>query len=238
MKTFTLSIILISSLFGISEYCDESPTTTNEDKKMKLFPQIEERISSLIAEQDQIEETRKDELQELADFISEKRQNNEPVDLTFICTHNSRRSHLSQIWASTAAVYYELGGISTFSGGTEATAFNIRAVNALRKDGFKISDAQGDNPNYELQISPEGPSMVCFSKKYTDESNPQSGFIAIMTCSHADESCPIVYGAEARFPIQYIDPKVSDNTDKEDSTYFARSHQIGREMLWLMSRVK
>ncbi|WP_306642322.1 low molecular weight phosphatase family protein [Sanyastnella coralliicola] len=237
MKTLTLSIIFISSLFGISEYCDESPTTTNEDKKMKLFPQIEERISSLIAEQDQIEETRKDELQELADFISEKRQKNEPVDLTFICTHNSRRSHLSQIWAATAAAYYELDGISTFSGGTEATAFNIRAVNALRKDGFKISDAQGDNPNYELQMAP-GSHMVCFSKKYTHESNPQSGFIAIMTCSHADESCPIVYGAEARFPIRYIDPKVSDDTDLEDSTYYARSHQIGREMLWLMSRVK
>lgn len=176
------------------------------------------------------------ELDAIANWIA-NRPLDSSVELIFICTHNSRRSHMSQVWAQAAAWHYGLEQVHTYSGGTEATAFNPRAIQALRNLGVGITQTKpGSNPSYAVQLQPSQPSFEAFSKKYSDPSNPSEGFAAIMTCSQADESCPLVYGAGARFAVPYVDPKSTDNTPVEAETYRTRALQIGSEMFYIMKQ--
>ena len=180
---------------------------------------------------------RKEKLLSFSNYISEKLKSGKNPAITVICTHNSRRSHIGQIWLKTAAVFYGKENIQVFSGGTEATAFHPNAVNALRKVGFKIEKTdESENPFYECEIGNGGPVLILFSKKYTDERNPQKNFAALMVCNDADEACPVVIGAEARFPITYKDPKAFDGTDQEEAKYLERVEQIGREMFFVINR--
>jgi hypothetical protein len=201
-----------------------------------LQPQIEKAR----AEFDQISAERKTELEGIADFVSAKVEAGVPARLTFICTHNSRRSHLSQIWAQTAAAFYGIPGVETYSGGTEATACNPRTVKALRRAGFSVVNPTPEkgNPRYLVQYAEEAPPLEAFSKVYDQGGNPDSEFAAVMTCSDADHACPMVRGCESRFAVPYIDPKVADDTAAESATYDERSEQIAREMLYLMSQVE
>lgn len=199
--------------------------------------EIEAYIRQRIAEFDTIPQDRQNELQQMAAFIKRRHDAQKEADLIFICTHNSRRSHLCQIWAQCAAHYYDVRDINTFSGGTEATAFNPRAVSAARKAGFEIEKTgKEDNPVYRVQYAVGAPSMQCFSKKYDDPFNPNENFGAIMTCSDADEACPIVFGAAERITIRYDDPKAFDNTEQETAKYDERCRQIAREMLYAFSQ--
>jgi arsenate reductase (thioredoxin) len=158
--------------------------------------------------------------------------------LNFVCTHNSRRSHISQIWAQAAARYYGIENVETFSGGTEATAFNPRAVTAMQQAGFDISTIKDDNnPVYKVKFSNDAPALTVFSKKYDDDFNPKADFAAIMTCSHADENCPFIPGAK-RIALTYDDPKDFDGTPQEATKYTERVHEIGREILYAFSQVK
>lgn len=206
---------------------------------MGLLPEINRYISDLVKSEEQISTDRKELLNQFAEYISQKLKDGKELNLTFICTHNSRRSHISQIWAQTAAEFHGISNINCYSGGTEATAFNPRAVNSMRNAGFKIEKKNdSDNPVYLVYYSDDKDPIECFSKVYSDEYNPQKDFAAIMTCSDADENCPVVFGTEARFPIRYDDPKKFDNTDLEESKYNERVEQIGREMFYSFANVK
>jgi arsenate reductase len=77
-----------------------------------------------------------------------------------------------------------------------------------------------------------------YSKLYDDAANAISGFAAVMTCSHADENCPYIAGAEARIPLRYEDPKAFDNTPEEAEKYDAHSLQIASEMLYVFSKIQ
>lgn len=173
----------------------------------------------------------------LAAWIAEQRDKGEPAHLVFVCTHNSRRSQMGQAWARAAALELGLDHVTTWSGGTEATAFNPRAVAALRTHGFELTDTgerKGDhNVVYRLGYGP-GVADTAFSKVYSSAFNPTDGFAAVMVCSAADASCPYVEGAEVRVSVPYLDPKVSDGTPEEAATYLAKSAEIGHEMTWLM----
>jgi hypothetical protein len=200
-----------------------------------LRPSAERAISEF----GQIDAERKAELKKAADFISKRKSSGQPADLTFICTHNSRRSHFSQLWAQTAAIYYGLGNVTTFSGGTEVAACNYRTVNALRRAGFSVvQSTDGTNPVYLAQISEQVHPIKLYSKLFEAKENPQSGFAAVFTCDKAAASCPTVPDAALRIPIRYEDPKSSDGTPAEKATYDERCHQIAREMFYLMSQVK
>lgn len=145
---------------------------------------------------------------------------------------------MSQIWAQVAAHYYQLPRVQTFSGGTEATAFNPRAVAALQRAGLAIDrKTQGDNPCYQVRRDDHVLIEQAFSKKYDDPVNPQEDFAAIMTCSQADEACPFVPGAARRLSLPYGDPKEADDTPQEASRYDERSKQIATEMLYCFSQV-
>jgi arsenate reductase len=177
-------------------------------------------------------------LDKLVFYMQSKRSTNQNVLLTFICTHNSRRSHLAQVWAKTAAIFFNIPSIQTYSGGTEATAFNLNAIKALQSDGFEIStsDSKSINPIYTVK-SGDDEIAVCFSKQFSHAENPNQSFAAIMTCSDAETNCPHVPGAEFRIGITYEDPKQSDNSPNTEQVYLERSRQIGAEMLYVFSKL-
>lgn len=196
------------------------------------------RIEHLIKEADQIPVNRKEILRNLTSFIQARTSTNQAVHLNFICTHNSRRSHIAQLWAQAAADFYGVVNVSCFSGGTEATAFNPRAVKAMKNAGFEISKIkEGDNPVYEVRYNSDVPPVLAFSKKYDDPFNQSKNFAAVMTCSHADENCPLVLGATARIALTYDDPKEFDDTPFETTKYSERVEEIGREILFAFSKV-
>lgn len=209
-----------------------------------LHPQVGEYVTERIAEFDQIDAERRGELEALAGYVLDRRKADKPVSLTFVCTHNSRRSHLAQLWTAVAAVQYGVEGIHTYSGGTEATAMNPRTVDALRRAGMTIATddtapllATDFNPRYRVRFGPKETDQTCFSKIYDRDPNPASEFAAVMTCSHADENCPVVRGSDFRIAVRYEDPKVADGTPEEAAAYDERSRQIAREMLYMMSHV-
>lgn len=202
-----------------------------------LYPQIENTVKSFDFKQ--ISEDRKAVLQPLIDFIQTKVDSNLETRLNLICTHNSRRSHLSQVWAQTAAAYYGIKKVSCYSGGTEATALFPMAAETLKGSGFNIKTlSEGSNPVYSIKYSADELPVVGFSKTYDDDFNPESGFAAIMTCSQADGGCPFIAGAEKRIPITFEDPKISDGTPQQKETYLERSLQIGTEMFYVFSQIK
>ncbi len=204
-----------------------------------LYPDLLRYLNERATEFEAILSDRKAELAKVADYVRQRLAKSKPAKLTFICTHNSRRSHLSQIWAQVAAEYYGLVGVETFSGGTEATAFNPRAVAAMQRCGLKIvaDEPAATNPRYSVTTSDSATPQVCFSKAYGDPPNPSEGYCAVMTCSQADDACPLVMGCDLRMPIRYEDPKVADDTEFEAQRYDERSAQICGEMLYMMSLV-
>ncbi|GGG92234.1 arsenate reductase [Polaribacter pacificus] len=201
-----------------------------------LFPKIETLISSLNT--DTISDERKIILQPLIDFIQSKTTNQKEIRINFICTHNSRRSHLTQIWAQTLASYFTIKNLYCYSGGTEATALFPVVVDTLKNTGFKITAiSDGTNPVYSIKFSENEHPIIGFSKKLEDAFNPKSAFAAIMTCSQADGGCPFIAGAEKRIPITYEDPKAFDNTPEQAKKYSERSLQIATELYYVFSQI-
>ncbi len=202
-----------------------------------LFPEIEKVINTLNFES--ISDERKIVLQPLVDFIQGKASKNQEIRLNLICTHNSRRSHLSQVWAQTAAAHYNIKNVFCYSGGTEATAMFPMAAKTLAKQGFKIKTiAEGNNPIYSIKYSENAHPIIGFSKTFDDDFNPQSEFAAILTCSSADQGCPFIAGAEKRIPMTFEDPKAFDNTSQQAEKYEERSVQIATEMFYVFSQIK
>jgi arsenate reductase (thioredoxin) len=177
---------------------------------------------------------RKVVLQPLIAFIQAQRAEGTAIDLHFICTHNSRRSHLAQIWAQAMAHHLGIEGVVCYSGGTEATAMFPKVAETLEKQGFEILKlSEGTNPVYAVKYDENAPAVVCFSKKYDHPFNPSKGFGAVLTCNSADEACPVVFGSKARIPVKYDDPKAFDGTDLMDTKYAERSLEIGQEMFFV-----
>lgn len=206
-------------------------------KRNRLLTDIENNIVHLNS--DAITSKRKAILQQLIDYIQSKTDQQEYIRLNFICTHNSRRSHFSQVWAQTAAHYYNVKNVQCYSGGTEATALFPMVAETLRHSGFKITQASDDNnPIYFIKFADKQHPIIGFSKKFDDAFNPQSDFAAIMTCSHADANCPFIAGAEQRIATTYNDPKESDNTPQQKSAYNESSQLIATEMFYVFSKIK
>lgn len=202
-----------------------------------MFPKIKSTIEQLSF--DSISEERKQVLAPLVHFIQAKANSGLAIRLNFICTHNSRRSHLSQVWAQTAAAYYNINNVFCYSGGTEATALFPKVAETLTNSGFQVKViGEGVNPIYTIQCNTNDHPIIGFSKNYEDDFNPQSEFAAILTCSQADGGCPFIAGAEKRIPITFEDPKAFDNTPLQTEKYQERSLQIATELLYVFSQIK
>ncbi len=200
-----------------------------------MYNQITKSINNLPT----VSNERKETLAPLVQYIQNKVNKKQVINLNFICTHNSRRSHLSQIWAQVMAYNYNIDNVFTYSGGTEATRMNGTIVNTLIDFGFKVQQlSDNSNPVYALKYADNELPIIGFSKKYDDTFNPVSEFGAIMTCSQADGGCPFISGAEGRFPITFEDPKAYDNTPLEKEKYAACCLLIASEMNYVFSSLK
>ena len=213
-------------------------TNVQTMQQTKLYKKLEQYCKTLPNEFDQIPTERKKDLESLGLFFAEKRLANQDIILNVICTHNSRRSQMAQLWFRVAASWYGVEKLTAFSGGTEGTAFHPNAVAALKRAGFKIGILKnGDNPLYEANYGDVIPSLM-FSKKYDDSTNPKSGFSAIMVCSEADASCPVVPGAEKRFSLPFEDPKYFDGTNAEAEKYDEACRLIARDAFYALHIAK
>lgn len=203
---------------------------------MHIFNTIDTVISALNV--DIITNERKEILQPLIDFIKTKVADNQEIRLNFICTHNSRRSHLAQVWAQTMAHHFNIKNVYCYSAGTEATALFPMIVETLQNSGFKINKiTESNNPIYNIIFSEKQQPIIGFSKILDDKFNPTSKFAAIMTCSQADEDCPFITGAEKRIAIPFEDPKTFDNTPQQTEKYNERSIQIATELFYIFSKI-
>lgn len=188
-------------------------------------------------EKEVVSKERKNVLEPFIHYLNLKKERNEAILLNFICTHNSRRSQFAQVWAQVISHYFSIK-TSCFSGGVEVTAFNERAIDALKRIGFNITLQGSRNPIYTIHYNDEADLIVGFSKLYNDSFNPKSGFAALMTCSDADENCPFIPGTEKRIPLNYEDPKAFDDTEFETEKYDERCKQIASEMYYVFSQMK
>ncbi len=150
-------------------------------------------------------------LHKIAKKIVEEHRRNKKVYLNFICTHNSRRSQLGQVWSFYASQYFGLKTIFSFSGGTEVTAFHKNTLRTLQKVGFTfhVTDFSHQNPTYLISFEGSKESILGFSKTFDDKHNQQP-FIAVTTCNSADTNCPYIPSAVYRFHLPFVDPKNSD----------------------------
>ncbi len=220
----------------MSSFSFSQPTAKNLQAKLAQYCQ------TLPAEFDKISDERKILLEEISEYIYKKQAAHQAIQFTVICTHNSRRSHMGQLWLEAAAAWYGIDQVGSYSGGTEATAFNPRAVAAMKRAGFEITkSSQSENPRYTanyLKDKASSPDKLIFSKKYDDAVNPSANFAAIMVCNSADQSCPIVSGAEARFSLPFDDPKNFDGTPTESAAYDHTCRLIAREIFYVMQQAK
>jgi len=219
--------------------CASCSSIRQQRPNAKLLPTLRPYVNEVAAELELVSAERRVVLNEIVASVAARLEAGKTAQLTFICTQNSRRSHMSQIWAQTAAYHYGLEKVYAFSGGTETTACNCRTVAAMRRVGFEIKDATtGENPVYAVRYADDRPPIRAYSKLYNTDANPKRDFIALMTCSVADKRCPIVKGASARFAIHYADPRLCDDTPTETAAYNERCREIAREMFYVMSEVR
>ena len=202
-----------------------------------LFKTIENQVEKL--DINSISSERQSVLQPLIHLIQSKVDDGKTIRLNFICTHNSRRSHLSQVWAQTMAHYFDIKNVFCYSGGTEATALFPVVAKTLANTGFEIEIiAQGDNPIYAIKYSENEHPILGYSKKFDSNFNPNSNFAAVLTCSSADKECPYIPNAEVRIPMTFEDPKAFDNTPQQAEKYNERSLQIATELKYVFSKIK
>ena len=232
-----MKVFISIALVGL--FCGSCATNRQSRLHANLLPELQPYVKEVASQAESVALERKEVLNVIVADITTRLREGKRADLTFICTHNSRRSHMSQIWAETAAYYYGLNGVHTFSGGTQATACNCRTVAAMRRVGFAIEDAtSGDNPVYLVRYAADRPAIRAYSKLYNGDGNPKKDFIALMTCSVADKSCPNVQGAVSRYAIHYVDPRLCDDMPTETAAYNLRCKEIAREMFYVMSQVR
>ena len=219
---------------------------TVPESRKNLKPKARNHADFLTTTFDMIDEPHREAGQKLAEWIANNYQQGKPLEVTVVCTGNSRRSIIGSSMGNLAAAYYGMPEIRFHSGGTAPTAFNKRTIGALQSIGFEIEptgkeaqrgEPQTANPIYHVTWG-EGLETQEFSKHYAEKSNPQSGFAALMVCSEADTGCPFVKGATLRVSMPYLDPKIYDDSAFETAKYAERRDDIGRLMLSVMAQAR
>lgn len=157
-------------------------------------------IESLLSQSHLILPERKEKLNALAVIAKKELAEKGVLRMNFICTHNSRRSHIAQLWAWAAAEQFGVGPFEGYSGGTEATAFNPKTVAAMRRAGFIIGDADGDNPRYPVRLEESGLPQEFFSKIFDSPANPSKDFIALFGL-HSGAALATVVGVLIEVPV-------------------------------------
>ena len=175
-------------------------------------------------------------INEIVNYIYKKTSENKIPKLNFICTHNSRRSQFCQFWASFFSKYYNIK-CEVYSGGTVETEVHKSVLNNIIDYGFNISFKECNNPIYSIKFKNQNLGNY-FSKFYYNFENPKNEFAAIMTCTDAENNCPLVEGSEIKFSLPYEDPKKYDKSKNEKNEYKKTSETIASEMNYLFKKIK
>lgn len=203
-----------------------------------MFDTVKTYLKKRLSESDLISDERKASLEKIAYWIKNATTKRSRSEILFVCIHNSRRSHLSEIHATAAIDWFGMSEkLKVYSGGTTVTAFNTNAAAVVETAGYAVDKADGKNPMYKIRYADDRPAINVWSKKYDDVSNPDAGFLAVMTCSDNEQNCPYIASANARIPLYYPDPSESDNTPEQEATYNKVSDDIARELMYLFSKV-
>jgi len=220
------------------------------DSRSRLSPKLAAHADYLTTSFDMIDGPHREAGETLADWITKNYKPGQPLYVTVVCTGNSRRSILGATMGNVAAAYYGMPEVRFHSGGTAPTAFNPRTVACLKEIGVGVvptgneaprGEPKTANPIYRVRSGRAGePALEAteFSKTYSDPSNPQRGFAALMVCGEADAACPFVKGAALRVSMPYLDPKIYDDSRFEAAKYAERRDDIGRLMLSVMMQVR
>jgi hypothetical protein len=217
------------------------------DSRWRLNPKVAAHADLLTTSLDLIDERHREAGEKLADWIAGTYRPGQPLHVTVVCTGNSRRSILGATMGNVAAAYFGMPEVQFHSGGTAPSAFNARTVACLKEVGVEIEptgteaprgEPKTANPIYKVRWGGFGQETTEFSKTYSDPSNPQEGFAALMVCSEADAACPFVKGAALRVSMPYLDPKIYDDGAYEAIKYAERRDDIGRLMLSVMMQVR
>jgi hypothetical protein len=229
-KWMVLQCLVLFSLFSLS--------LSGQNFEIQINDALESYTTHLIENLDKIPDERKAMLDEIGKAMSDEYLVHQKGNVLFVCTHNSRRSQIAELWFKYATLYFGIQHFEAYSGGVEETAFNERAILAMERAGFKTHyDKKVDNP--VVSFTPGNyPIWNHKSKIYTHPINPKQDFTALMVCSEADKSCPIVEGATDRFSLPYNDPRYYDDTPSEEKMYDATVEEIGLEMFYLVSQIK
>lgn len=185
-----------------------------------------------------LSDERKALLSSIASKIVDEYNDRDRLNLNFICTHNSRRSQMGQVWTFFAVEYFGLENIFSYSGGTEVTAFHRNTVKSLQTVGFEFNvlDFSHQNPKYLITFDGTDKTILGFSKIYDNAENVYP-YIAITTCDSADQNCPFIPDAIHRFHLPFVDPKHSDGSDQMIETYLKTSEQIAGEIYTIFEEV-
>src|SRR5690348_15066707 len=90
--------VLVALTTGIMSARAETPASPNKSDHCgnNLFPPLQKYVAEVVGELGDLSPERKQVLGAIADDVVMQLEAGKPAQLTFICTHNSRRSHMSQ----------------------------------------------------------------------------------------------------------------------------------------------
>jgi protein-tyrosine-phosphatase len=155
------------------------------------------------------------------------------LTLVFGCTHNSRRSILSEVWAhvALAGVHPRLRALSA---GSDPQGVAPGTLGALARAGFTISADEQRG-----WVATAGDLRLALrSKRFADLELSDVGFGLVVNCSVLDESCPTVPGSFFRTPLIFDDPRAADGTLSADAAYDRCCAEIARTQFALADEVR
>ena len=200
-----------------------------------MYKKIEAYLQKI--ESPDIPKSRMETLDTLSAYLKSKLERGIRPQLNFICTHNSRRSQLSQVIAKVMAECY-LIPLNTYSGGMEVTEVHENVFRLLEEIGCQVKRIKADRSEILISYGDDQMPIQLFSKKYQDVHNPSVNFAAVMTCSSAEETCPFIPNADQRISLPYDDPKKFDGTEREAEAYRACADLIASEMKYVFKSLK
>jgi len=207
--------------------------------KGKLYPILNEYVKELYREFRDIPEERRFRLNEIVDYVQNQRMLNKNPQLLFISSNQASIGQMIQIWAETAAYYYGLTGIKTYSGGMNPQGISTSTIVSLERAGFIVyrSNIEGVDL-YKVKYSYNLRPIQIFPKKIDYRINPRADYMAIMVERSADINISRVRGTHDRLSLPYNDPLQYEDSAMEDGAYDHLCRQIALEMFYVFSQLK
>ena len=172
-----------------------------------------------------VETDRRLRLDAIASYVRSKVRQQRAASLLFLGRHNSRRSHLAQVWAQTVAAWCEVGVVISYSAGVQPTRLAPAAVDALRRAGFVVDLGQ-DPSTAKVSFRADAPPMICYAKDYEALQVPQRNWCAVSVDAGVAAGFPALDEAEERVVLPLEDP--------DDDALCAR---VARDLLYAFTQV-